>query len=168
MGIYGRILENRRTIDEFTDKTTAVEGGKLKTSEGLVEISVPAGWVPLKNLNTEASLQAGNLRAEQYALIFFEADPEPDPGLISEYAKVYVGALSSSANVSSGQNVKVGGLPALLVEFRETVDGYPVAYQHFTICGRHGYYQIALWTLTSREQAAKTNFRTLVQSFREL
>lgn len=149
-------------------ETTVVEGGKLKSSDGRVEIAAPVGWVPLKNLNAEAIPQAGNLRMHQIAVIMFEADPEPDPELLSRSAELYVRAISPSADVSNLQEVTVGGLPALFLEFNVKEEGVVVSIQHYTICGRDGFYQIYLSVLPSRANAAKASFRTVVQSFREL
>ncbi len=145
-----------------------VPADRLVTStDGAVQIKLPLHWRLLKNLNTAAQLQAGNMAREEYLMVFNEMKSDFD-GTLEEYSKIISGNLEkglSGAIVTGPEKVTVNGLNGLQYKVMGSVNNVNIAYLLTTMESANGFHQVNEWTLQSKEAAAFPLFKEVLQSF---
>ena len=170
MFLYGIYLGMEERVDSPLNGTPDTESRNLISRDSLCQITLPKHWVVMKDLNDEASLQAGNSFREEYMII------------LSDYKSDFVGTLEDHANVTSQsllglleggtksdfEMFEINGLRTLQCEITGVSDLTRIVYLHTTIEGELCYYQVLTWTLPSKMPGAMEPFKEVIPSFKEL
>jgi hypothetical protein len=142
------------------------------TRDGLAEIMGAPGWKEIELGSEEASLMLGSTDAEEYLMVFSEANTDmPEGFTLDEFAE-----LSSNAILSAATNpiatelspLEIGGLAALSHEVSGTVSGIEVIYYNTFVQGKTHYHQIISWTLPKFKSQGLPRLKTAARSFREI
>lgn len=144
----------------------------LQGAEGTFEITVPGHWSEQDLQTPDASLQAGNLFREEYLVVIHEPKADFDPDFtIDDYAEVIGDIVSEGTeNIDRGQvsTLEIQGLPARRYRLEGSVDGIRIVYLMTFVETADRFYQLMMWTLPSKEEAAFAHFEEAAANFRPL
>ena len=159
-------------FEQVQKKVEETQKPKVITSDdGKVQLTVPGSWSTRKDLNEEASIQAANLRAEQYAVVITDskADFTDDVGLGGYTEKIRNGASSTIATpvLTEDRSLTVNGHPALQFEVSGSIESVKARWIYTIIDTPQAYYQIVAWTLNSKYEANRQVLLDVSSSLRE-
>lgn len=144
----------------------------ITCTDGKCQLTVPGNWSPQKDLNDDANLQAGNLRAEQYAVIISElkADftSEVDLNAFTEIVRKGVNETIKTPIVSENRPLTVNGYPAIQFDVAGSVENIKARWLYTIVGTPKNYHQILTWTLNSKYEANKPVFLDVINSFKEI
>lgn len=146
----------------------------LASPDGALELNVPSAWSDQRELlNEEADIGAGNLVAEEYAIVLaelksdFAADMALD-AFCDTTVGTFVEGLSEVESQSEPATVDIGGSQALQREIRGTVDGLRIIWIHTCVETPDRFVQVVAWTLPSKFDKNETVLRDVTASLREV
>ncbi|MCE9609450.1 MAG: hypothetical protein K8R23_04415 [Chthoniobacter sp.] len=139
----------------------------IHSTDGLTSIDTPGNWKTLGNLNAIASIQAGNLLREEYAMVISEPNPNGlklDPFVEAVVAQM-VGKMDSG---TPGETTKisVNGLEARRVRIDCKSAKLKIVYQLTAIDDGENLHQVLCWTLATKEFTALPVLTRVADSFR--
>lgn len=153
-------------LSSFTKK----EDVKITSSDGKYSVMAPGTWEDLAGqLNSSATLEAGNLKDEQYMAVL--PDNKEDLNLsFDEYVDiVYENILSAvqGAEQKERESVSINGKNGYCMEVTGTVDNINVTYWIYTIDAKEDYLQVLTWTLKSKADTNKEILQKTVETLTE-
>jgi hypothetical protein len=148
---------------------------KLKSTDGILEITVPGTWTddstPERKLNDQAVLQASHRRNELYVIVLTEDKADLADMDLKKFSEITRGTqLQSMSNgVEEGPKPRtINGLPAIEYTLKGTVDKANVVMKHISIDGAKRYHQVLVWTLKSKWDSEKASLDAVVESLKEV
>jgi len=139
---------------------------------GKYQVTCPASWSIRKDLNDQADFQAGNLFREAYMIILTEPASEFPRGVgLSDFADLIEANLAANiknAKISPHLETQVNGMDAIHFTMRGKVEGTDVIYWIHAIKSPDDYHQVLQWSLASRFQSNRDDFRSAIHSFRTI
>ncbi|HSA59597.1 MAG TPA: hypothetical protein VLJ37_07930 [bacterium] len=143
----------------------------LKSADGRIQITLPAGWKQDRALHATAELAASNRAGEMYVIVLSDNKSDYDEMSLEKNSEITRTALlegTKSPQTSGPQRLTINGSPALQYEIQATVDNLHIVYLHTTVETAGYYHQILAWTLRSRFEKAKPVLQEVIASFREI
>ncbi|WLQ13362.1 NINE protein [Hahella aquimaris] len=158
--------------DQRVSAASAKLDNVLRSADGRLSLSVPGRWKKMDDLNEEASLGAGNLFDDAYALILEESRADFEDGYtLTDYSELIVSLMQESLvnhrTLGEWRPLVVNGLPARQVALTGSVDGVKVTYLITTVMGEENFYQVLGWTLASRYDNKSEQLQAVAASFKE-
>jgi len=148
---------------------------KLKSSDGTLELTVPATWTddnaPSRRLNDQAVLQASNRVGELYVIVLTEEKADLNDMDLKKFSEITRGSQLQSMKNATEEGPKertINGMPAIEYVLKGTVDKANVVMKHVSVDGAKRYHQMLVWTLKSKWDAENKNLDAVVESLKEL
>lgn len=156
---------------------------KLVTIENKYSISIPSFLVKGSNLNEDASLQYLHAWKEFYVVVIDESKSEMQKALVDNnltdsysndikgYSDLVLKGYEKTVSISSKSNAidtLINNMPARLITISGRTKGIDIFYSLAFIQGKERYYQIAAWTLSSKEYEYKDKMNRIMYSLKEL
>ena len=156
---------------------------KLVTIENKYSISIPSFLIKTNALNEDASLQYLNARKEFYVIVLDEPKSEMYKALVDNdltdtysndlegYSDLILDNYEQSISISHMSNIVdtfINNMPARLLTINGQVEGVDIFYSLAFIQGKERYYQIMVWTSSSKESEYKDKMNKILYSFKEL
>lgn len=143
----------------------------MPSTDGTYQLTVPGNWSKQTDLNSEATLQAANLREELYVIVIKESKTEfpksADVDTVVNLARDSMQQRITGAQASTPVPVNINGYPARQFEISGTVSGIQVKYLYAVVETQGNFYQIMTWTLTSHFDDGKPKLQKVINSFKE-
>lgn len=144
----------------------------ITSSDGKVQLTVPATWTTETGLNAQATLQAANKLSEMYVIVIGESKQDFPKGFtLDKFASIVHDQMKQKANATTATDpspTTVGGNPAMRYELQGTVSNINVAYINTVVETPNGFYQILTWTLPSKLSDNRATLEQVAGSFKEL
>jgi acyl carrier protein len=139
----------------------------LVTKDGRHQITVPASWSSMPELNAEAGIAAASVLREQYLIVILEERSEVEVGLVSymEYTSDRMASLLKSSSQGKLTQLSIGGFPAQQRRITGQTEGVNLAYLHTCVATNEHLVQLIGWTLAGREDTAFPVLEKVVTSF---
>jgi hypothetical protein len=159
-------------FNQIQKKVEEDQKPKVMTStDGKCQLTVPRNWSVQKDLNDDAVIQAGNLRAEQYAVVISDTkvDFTDEMNLlgITELVRNGLAETVPDPIFSENKPVTVNGYSALQFEVSGSVDKIRARWIYTIVDSPKNFHQIIAWSLASKYEANKPVFLEVINSFRE-
>ncbi len=144
----------------------------IKFYNNKFQITKPARWMVLNNLNDEADVQMGNLFKEAYLIVFSESKLDFDNLDIHGYSELTRGFIRNSLKnyreVSGPKRVTNGDLQGIQYEIAGSINHVRIKYLHTTLEGREHFHQVVAWSTNSRYDSNLLDYNRTISSFKEL
>jgi bifunctional DNA-binding transcriptional regulator/antitoxin component of YhaV-PrlF toxin-antitoxin module len=177
VGAIAFLVAFSTTLLPYLLKSRRVEGSPppatsptiLTSTEGRFQITLPAGWREVHNLNAKASLQAANGSDEAYIFVIARSRKDIKFSLdkFTELTRREFLQLLQSPQVTAPTKVVVNGQEARRYEARGTMNGINAGYVNTTVQTPNSYYQIVAYALGSSFDQSKGMLADMAQTFRE-
>jgi hypothetical protein len=147
------------------------EAQVFTSSDGLYAITGAPGWRVLELKSADATLQVGNLIAEEYLIVIPDAKAELGEEFgLQEFAEA--ASEQTAASVENGESgelvaLEIGGRPAYRRGLRGVIEGNDISYSLTYIEGKDHFYQIMAWTLTDRKATVFPRLEAAAGTFTE-
>jgi len=145
-------------------------------------ITIPNHWTEMKNLDSEAILQAGNDERKEYMIVLASSFPPPEPSsffietannsepgsmlepeknkpaprTLDENAKKFtddfIKTLEGGRVDGLPKSLKINGYKAVRYMIKGARDGLYCSFMHTTIENLSGFHQIIIWTTANKEE----------------
>jgi hypothetical protein len=165
-GVYKSIS----TLTTFAPETQApINGRAVFTSDQLLKIQIPSHWQILKDMNTEASLQVGNLSREEYLIVLTDLKSDFE-GSLQDHAQITTRIILknvTAGKINEPKEFQINGMPAIQYEISGTVDRTRIIYLHTTVEANDAYHQILSWSLPSKKKTAFPVFHRVLKTVTE-
>jgi len=151
------------------------KGGKpqvMTSTDGTYQLTVPGNWSKETDLNSEATLQAGNRRDELYVIVIKESKSKfpasSNVANVTDLARESMQTTLTDAQASQPTSTSINGNPAKQFEVSGTVSGVQAKYLYAVVETSGSFYQVMTWTLTPRFNENKAKLQEVINSFKEL
>lgn len=148
------------------------EAQVFTSTDGLYSLTGAPGWRVLDLEAPDATLQVGNLFAEEYLIVIPDTRAElGEDFLLQEFAEIASGqTLESVGEGEAGDlvEVEVGGQPGYRREVRGVIEGNDISYHLTYLEGKDHFYQIMAWTLTDKKATVFPKLEAAAESFSEI
>ncbi|TVP76220.1 MAG: hypothetical protein EA353_12420 [Puniceicoccaceae bacterium] len=148
----------------------ALSKSEVTIGDTPLRIALPDHWVALKELNPNATFQAGNLRQEEYSVVF--AYHKMD--LAATTDTLYYNSLNefevslSHLRVIEERELHLLDRPARQAEISGTINDVNLIYLDTIFEGDDYYYRLLQWTLPSKSKQALPRFHDIIASIAEV
>jgi hypothetical protein len=136
---------------------------------GLAQVTLPAGWLPVTDLNDGSWLQALDPLRNRYLIVISESREDFDPLMdAQEHSSRTRASLAASVRVLAvrgPQERQVGGFRAIQYELDALSDRTLITYLHTTVEGRRAFHQVLTWA--TRSWYSRPMFERLLDGFVE-
>lgn len=147
------------------------EAQVFTSPDGLYSITGAPGWRVLQLEAPDATLQVGNLVAEEYLIVI----PDSKAELGEDFTLEEFAELASEQTVESVEDGEAGDLieskdpamPGFQREVRGMIEGNNISYYLRYVEGKEHFYQIMSWTLSDREAASFPKLKASAFTFSE-
>lgn len=157
-------------IKKEVDKSQSPQ--TLRATDGKSELTVPGTWSVQKGLNDQATLQAANPFAEQYAIVMSESKMDfTDDMNLDGYTKIMLDNVRETITdpvISETKSLTVNGYPARQFEVGGSVQNIKASWIYTLIDAPQNYHQILTWSTASKFGQNKPVLLEAVNSFKEL
>ena len=144
----------------------------MTATDGKSQLTVPGAWSAQKDLNDNASIQAGNLLAEQYAIVISESKEDFNSKMtLNEYADIIRKSAKQTltdAVLSESKPVTVNGYPGVQFEVDGSVSNIKAKWLYTLVDAPKNFHQILAWSTASKYEKNKQVFLDVVNSFKEI
>ncbi|SDD85579.1 hypothetical protein [Actinokineospora iranica] len=150
-------------VDQGTSVVTARDGRS--------RLTLPTQWKELPpEYRGEASvLTYGQIYQERYVMVITDEKAGfADFADFEETAIDSMAAMPDYATVDQGEELTVGGHPAVRYEVTTKITGVDALFWYTLVNGENGYYQVISWTLAERRESAEPALRQIVSTFEEI
>ncbi len=141
-------------------------------NDGRFQVTRPASWVLLDELNDAADLQMGNKLKEAYGLILSESkqDFAEQMTLAAFSERTRTDLLDSLTDVqlSGPQQISSNGSPAIRYDFTGTIDSVRIRYWHVVVDTGDDFHQVVLWSLPSRFEGNRADFESVLATLKQI
>jgi hypothetical protein len=169
-GLCVGMLQGLQKQADYVDDSTEVPVGRnIKIANTPLNVTLPDHWDRLKQINENAAFQAGNLRREEYCLIFPYHKLDVSSNAESLY---YAGLTELEVNLDHSRLIEERQ-PRLLdktsrqAEITGSTNGINLVYLDTIIEGKEHYYRVLQWTLPSKSKTALPVFQEFLSSIQE-
>jgi acyl carrier protein len=167
LGSAATAIVKMSRLDSDGAKLTKV----LTSKEGGHQITVPATWISMPNLNSQAEIGAGNGLKEHYVIVLIEdkATVGADLGTYMKFTADRMTASLEQGHQGDLSELTISGYPAQRRRITGRSKGAKsmnVVYLHTCIETDRHLVQILFWTLAGREDAAIPVFEKVAATFR--
>lgn len=139
----------------------------MVSEDNLVQVKLPSHWNPMKDLNDDAQIQAGNARREEYMMVI--NDPKSDfDGTLDEYGKVVVDLLTQNlenTSVTGPEKITINGNKGLQFEISGKIERINLRYLFTVFETSSSFHQLVQWTLNSKRDTAFPIFQKVLETF---
>ena len=136
---------------------------------GLAQVRLPAGWVPVNDLNDGSWLQAVDPLRNRYLIVISESREDFDPAMdAQEHSSRTRASLAASVRVLAvrgPEERQVSGFRAIQYELDALSDRTLITYLHTTVEGRRAFHQVLTWA--TRSWFSRPVFERLLDGFTE-
>jgi hypothetical protein len=144
----------------------------MTATDGKSQLSVPGTWSAQKDLNDNASIQAGNLLAEQYAIVISESKEDFSSKMtLNDYADVIRKSAKQTltdAVLTETKPVTINGYPAVQFEVDGSVSNIKAKWLYTLVNAPNNFHQILAWSTASKYEKNKPVFVDVINSFKEI
>ena len=145
-------------------------------------LTIPSFLTKVNNLNDNASLQYQHGLKEFYVIVIDESKIELQNALedyqlteyftndVKGYSDLLLEGFEQTVSIKQKSTILdtlINGMPARLLTISGRIDGIDAYYSLAFIQGRHSYYQIMAWTLSSKEFEYKDKMNRIMYTFKE-
>lgn len=156
---------------------------QLVTIGDKYSLSIPAFLTKVSDLNSDASLQYQHAWKEFYVVVIDETKEEMQQALvendltdsyennIKSYSKLILGGFQESLNnlyQSDLIDTTVNNMPAKLTTLSGTFEGIDFFYSIGIYEGKDRYYQVLVWTLSSKKYSYQSKIEKILYSLKEI
>lgn len=153
------------------DDSQKIPANRIITSiDSLCQLQIPKHWSLLNDLHEDATMQAGNLKREEYLIILTDLKIDFG-GTLQEHVALTIGSMLENiegAKAGVPEELIINGYSAIKNRIDGTVDFTKIVYIIHTIEGQSAFYQVLMWTLPSKENQAIQVFEEVISTFREI
>lgn len=146
--------------------STAVVAG----TDGVAEVTRPAGWVHTPGLNEEATIQIASPMRELYLVVLSESKVDFASGTTMDWystlTRDHMAQTGTIRHQSGPTRLIVGGYDAVQWEIHATVDMLNVVFLHTVVDTPGHFHQVLGWTLESRFEGGRGELQSTIESFR--
>lgn len=159
-------------IDQIKKKADPPKPPRTVTArDGKAELTIPADWREMNNLNPEAGLQAGNPAAEQYAIVISEGkNTFADDMTLADFSDSVQENIKTALTdpvISETKKLTINGYPARQFEVAGSMQKVNARWIYTLVDAPKNYHQIMAWTLDSRYDQNKPVLMDVAASFKE-
>jgi uncharacterized RDD family membrane protein YckC len=155
--------------DEFSKNR---KGEKIvRSTDGQIQVTVPADWVGHPELHDEASIEVGNGWKELYLIVLRENKSDFVGMNLDKYSQITKEILEESLEfpeTSEPSEFRINDNDAVQYEIRGISEGLEVVFLHTSVEDGRNYYQVLAWTLNSYFRNRKTLLQEVIQSFQTM
>ncbi len=176
VGVLGLVVIGGIVALGVKEAVKTVESAKLPSefvsNDGLVMVTADGRWTTLDTGSADASLQIGDLAAQEFLLVVSEAKSDFEEGMeVGGFADLV--AENIAAGLGDPESTKmvaltINGCPARQYEVSGTMDGLTITYLNTFVEGEAHFHQVLTWTLEEMKGKAFPELRKVVGSFREV
>lgn len=143
----------------------------IKSKDGVSQLTVPAGWGEVSNLNDSAVIQATHPGLGIYVLVISEDKVDfVKPPKLADYLKHGLESLTSTwanSKPTSATSITVNGAPGLIYELHGEFNNLRMVFLLAAIETAGHFHQIGIWTTESKFAARKAMMMGVIDSFHE-
>lgn len=159
--------------DDQTVAELPISSQDLYDANRWCKITVPGDWKIMEELNAEASIQAGNMGKDAYAIVLSEDKSDffaVDLASVAELASTAIEGALLSPERKTTDVVRVGGRKAVQYQISGALPDTRVriVYLHTIVQGHRAFYQILTWTSEDNFAANRHLLNSISQRFSEL
>lgn len=145
----------------------------VTSSDGLTQVTLPAGWRKGTDLHEEAELQVLARGKNAFAIVLTEPKDDFDEGFThTDHAELtfdkLLDGLGEAEIVRGPDSLRIGGRAAVQYEVIGSVRSLRIVYLHTTVDGADSFHQILAWTTPSRIDRNRADLDTIIASFSEI
>jgi len=147
-GIVGLVM----FISSLRNESTSLK--QIVAKDGVTEISVPTSWKVDIMSHPEASIEAGNIFAENYSVVLTERKDELPGATFDQYYEIVLSNMRNGSpflKFDPPVETTINGLTARNFRVQGNVDGVPIVYYNAVVESDRHFHQIMTWTLVNRE-----------------
>ncbi len=158
---------NLGKVTEIVDK--AAKPNTVTSTDGKVQLTIPASWKSGQNLNPQAVLQVAEPLNELYTIVIPDPKKDFDKTADLEFVTDLVRKNTESTleNSSFGETklLEVNGYPARQFEATGVIEKIKAKYIFTLVDTPDTFYQIMSWTLESKYSENKSKLMNVVNTF---
>ncbi len=159
--------------NQITKEIEKTQAPKILTAtNNKFQLTVPGSWQTRTDLHETAELQAGNLLAEQYAVVITQSKEDfTDDISLDEYSDLLMNSTKTNVSditFSEISKIEINGLPANQYEANGSADKIKIKWIFTVIKTTNNFYQVVTWTSPSRFVQNKNILLDVAKSFKEL
>lgn len=143
----------------------------INATDNTCQLTVPGSWQIRTDLHEEATLQAANLLAEQYAVVISESKSNfTEDILIRDYTDLLIRSTTMKvpdATFSEIKSATINGYEANQFEADGSVDKIKIKWLFTVINAPRHFHQIVTWSTPTRYEKNKDVFLGVINSFKE-
>lgn len=146
-------------------------GSVLKSTDGVSQIAIPAGWKPQTKLNEIAVLQAAVPAQEMYVIVITEPKADFAEMTLDKYSELTRQSLINSLTspqITPAKKLTINGRQAVQHRIQGTISNLNVIYLHTAIETQKNYHYVLAWTLKSRFEKNEATLQQVTASFKEI
>jgi Tfp pilus assembly major pilin PilA len=156
----------------FSNQQAPIASQWVSSDDGLTRIRLPNNWKQMPELTEVGSIEYGNPRREQYALVI----SEPKSDFSSTMDLQTYNELLLDQNYRAGIKnlslkfhgpVSFNDLKGLKYEVRGEIDDINIVYLHTSLESKNHFHQVLFWTLPSRWADAAEIYEAALTTFSE-
>lgn len=141
-------------------------------TDGKSQLTVPGTWSAQKDLNDNATIQTGNVLAEQYTIVISESKEDFTASMdLDEYADVIRTSAKKTltdAVLSENRSLTINGYPAVQFEVDGSVSNIKAKWLYTLIDAPKNFHQVLAWSSASKYEKNKPVFTEVANSFKEI
>lgn len=149
----------------------AQEPQVVSATDGKSQLTVPGTWSTQKDLNDNATIQTGNLLAEQYAIVISESKEDfTDKMTLNEYVDIIRKSAKETLNdavLTENRSLTINGYPAVQFEVDGSVSNIKAKWLYTLVDAPKNFHQILAWSSASKFEKNKSVFLEVINSFKE-
>lgn len=157
--------------NDIFKKISEVGEPKIMTStNGDVQIRVPAGWREQNDLNDKAIIQASHILRDIYVVVIDEDKENMVEGYTiddyTDWASNDMKEVLEQPNLTPTANKTINGLEARQFEVTGSIDKTKLKYIVATVATDKSFYRVIAWGLEKDFEKYRRDFQGVVDSFR--
>jgi len=144
----------------------------FKTSDGKWGFTATSSWSTRRVLKEGATIQASNVVSDKYIIVLQESKIDFQKGTsLKDYTGLVVNLMRNNLTDPSSTppvNITVNGMKAQLFEISGSIDKMNLKYLVAAVESKESFHQIILWTLPSKYDSLKGEYRKIIDSYRAM
>lgn len=160
------------TIKNRISSSSETKEKVLTSSNGLTQITLPAGWSKATDLNDEADLQASRASKEMYFIVLSEDKQAfADDTSLEDYYNIVSNSMTESIKnprVEGKTQTTVNGYSAIQCDIHGEVDRIKASYLFAVVETENNFHQLIGWSLQYLYDKNKDEIKKVRDSFKEI
>jgi hypothetical protein len=149
----------------------AQEPQVVTATDGQSQLTVPGTWSNQKDLNDNASIQTGNLLAEQYTIVISESKKDFTSKMtLNDYSDIIRKSAKQTltdAVLTENKSLTINGYPAVQFEVDGSVSNIRAKWLYTLVDATKNFHQVLAWSSASKYDKNKPVFVDVINSFKE-